>query len=313
MTTTTSIPLPAAASPRQPVRRRSDEHRKSDAPIRQMDFGFAKRRMKAHFFSDNPLLSMYFLSLSLVVPYGEQLVINTVRIHRDQIQDPDLRARVTGLIGQEAWHTHAHRDHNRAFAALGYPMEEVEAVAKVIFKMLDSLPNPAKLSLMAAVEHLTGVLSEYFMAHPEQSAEMDPCVRDIWLWHMLEEGEHKSIAYDVFQTFSGNYLLRTVGLLPATVAVLPILLVFTTVFMASDRSLWRPSLLRKHASGLMRLIGPKGMFGSMLPSLLEYFDRDYHPDNRDTSELIAHYREQLLGQGGVLAPSLKKVVHPKAR
>jgi predicted metal-dependent hydrolase len=37
--------------------------------------------------------------------YGEELVIETARHHRDQIQDPVLKQRLTSLIGQEAIHS----------------------------------------------------------------------------------------------------------------------------------------------------------------------------------------------------------------
>ena len=35
--------------------------------------------------------------------------------------------------------------------------------------------------------------------------------RALWMWHMLEESEHKDIAYDVYQVLNGNYPLRATG------------------------------------------------------------------------------------------------------
>ena len=41
----------------------------------------------------------------------------------------------------------------------------------------------------------------------------DPTVASLVLWHMVEETEHKSVAYDVFQSVSGSYWLRIYGLI----------------------------------------------------------------------------------------------------
>lgn len=294
---------------------RSAMHHKSDAPIRHMEFRFGEREVKAHFYDDNPLVSMYFLMLSVVVPYGEELVIDTVRHHRDDIRDPELRARMTGLIGQEAMHTRAHEEHNLAFQRQGYPMAEWDQHIKTIYTMLlKDLPNPMKLSLMAAVEHLTGSLSNHIMAHPELIiGKMDESVRDIWLWHMLEENEHKSIAYDVFQAMSGNYLLRVAGFVPACFSVFAVVTGGAVLLMHTDGSLWKPRNLVKHAQGLSALFGLKGVYGGMIGELLDYFRPSFHPDDYDTSELVSYWRERLLNADGELTPSLKKVTLPRAR
>nr|WP_317622487.1 MULTISPECIES: metal-dependent hydrolase [unclassified Ketobacter] len=36
----------------------------------------------------------------------------------------------------------------------------------------------------------------------------DPDALKLWLWHALEENEHKAVAFDVYQQVSGNYLIR---------------------------------------------------------------------------------------------------------
>ncbi|WP_311042777.1 metal-dependent hydrolase, partial [Klebsiella pneumoniae] len=44
--------------------------------------------------------------------------------------------------------------------------------------------------------------------------------RALWMWHMLEESEHKDIAYDVYQVLNGNYPLRATGFLMAFITIL---------------------------------------------------------------------------------------------
>ncbi len=54
--------------------------------------------------------------------------------------------------------------------------------------------------------------------------------RAIWMWHMLEESEHKDIAYDVFQSLSNNYALRIAGFFPALITIL-LLISVASVFV----------------------------------------------------------------------------------
>jgi predicted metal-dependent hydrolase len=67
-------------------------------------------------------------------------------------------------------------------------------------------PQPLKLSMMAGIEHFTAVLAEYMMKHEKNFYYSDDAKsRALWMWHMLEESEHKDIAYDVYQLLNGSY------------------------------------------------------------------------------------------------------------
>ncbi|NIV37511.1 MAG: metal-dependent hydrolase, partial [Anaerolineae bacterium] len=58
------------------------------------------------------LASAYFEALSIFLTFGEDLVIETARHHRDLLEDPYLKQRVTSLIGQEAIHSKVHEEWN---------------------------------------------------------------------------------------------------------------------------------------------------------------------------------------------------------
>jgi predicted metal-dependent hydrolase len=92
-------------------------------------------------------------------------------------------------------------------------------------------PQPLKLSLMAGIEHFTAVLAEYMMAHEQNFYFSDDAkTRALWMWHMLEESEHKDVAYDVYQTLNGNYALRISGFFLAYFTILG-LIPFATTFV----------------------------------------------------------------------------------
>ena len=74
------------------------------------------------FFSFSQFATIFFATLSVFLTYGEDLVIETARHHRDLLKDPILRQRVTSLIGQEAIHSKLHNEFNDAIVELGYPV-----------------------------------------------------------------------------------------------------------------------------------------------------------------------------------------------
>lgn len=68
--------------------------------------------------------------------------------------------------------------------------------------------------MMAGIEHFTAVFAEYAMNNEEIfTNSLDDKQRGLWMWHMLEESEHKDIAYDTYQVLSANYPLRVAGFL----------------------------------------------------------------------------------------------------
>ena len=122
-------------------------------------------------------------------------------------------------------------------------------------------------------------------------------VRPLWLWHAIEEIEHKSVAYDVYAAAGGSYRLRVVTMLAATVTFL------TRVTMRQRRLLREEGQLgdlRGRARSFVRFFGPRGHFSGLLPLYLAYFRRDFHPSQHDDSALLARGRanlEALLAEG----------------
>ncbi|MBC3494358.1 metal-dependent hydrolase, partial [Pseudomonas taiwanensis] len=108
----------------------------------------------------------FFATLSVFLTYGEDLVIETARHHREFIKDPILKQRVTSLIGQEAIHSKLHNEYNDALQDAEYPVALYRFLGSNFFKYVFlKFPQPLKLSMMAGIEHFTAVLAEYMMKH----------------------------------------------------------------------------------------------------------------------------------------------------
>lgn len=288
-------------------------------PIRHMKFDFDPKLIDPKFYMNAELASAYFASLSIFLTLGEDLVIDTARHHREFIQDPLLKQRVTSLIGQEAIHSKMHEEMNDAYLERNLPVKFFRFLAHYVFEYgFNRLPQPMKLSLMAGIEHFTAVLAEYMMNHEEVFfSSHDEKQRAIWMWHMLEESEHKDIAYDVFQTLSNNYALRVAGFFLALITILILISAASTIvpFYRKPKNLISWSYWKDVPRSFSLIFGLKdGVYGSSIRHIFDYLRPSFHPNDHDTSAFLEYYKETLLNpETGVLTPYFVKEFTPTFR
>ncbi len=112
-----SVTMPQTSNPERKV------------PTRRISFEASLQDLPKHFAADGDLiLSHLAASLSAVFPDGEDFFVRSVRHFRDQITDPELKRQVAGFIGQEAMHGREHRVFNDRLDELGYPTKQVERI-----------------------------------------------------------------------------------------------------------------------------------------------------------------------------------------
>ena len=291
-------------------------HQSSIIPIRHMAFDFDHKQIDPKFYLNAELASAYFSSLSIFLTYGEDLVIETARYHRDLLNDPVLKQRVTSLIGQEALHSKLHEELNDAFLKADLPVVLFRKWAEFVFDYgFKRLSQPMKLSLMAGIEHFTAVLAEYMMKHESVFLNtVDEKQRAIWMWHMLEESEHKDIAYDVFQALSNRYLLRIAGFVPALITILVLISTASLLvpFYRKPSNLISWSYWRDVPRSVQLIFGLKdGVYGSTWQHIFDYLRPDFHPNDYDTSDYLNYYKKRLLNPSdGILAPYFIKEFTP---
>jgi predicted metal-dependent hydrolase len=146
-------------------------------------------------------LSHFMNTMSIVFPVGERFFIQSVRNYRDQVTDPELQKAVTGFIGQEAMHGREHEDYNQALFARAPSAKKFEDhIARLLGWAQKKLPESAQLSATIALEHFTAIMADALLKNPEMLGDADPRFAALWRWHALEETEHKSVAFDVWET-----------------------------------------------------------------------------------------------------------------
>lgn len=267
---------------------------------RRISFEYPEESLPRHFMGGDLVMSHVVAMLSAMFPNGEDFFVQSVRNYRDQITDPELKKQVARFIGQEAIHGREHRELNEHLAKLGFATRFVDHAVGVVFNRFGArvLPKSVQVAVTAALEHYTATLAETLMSSEEARAMItSEEIRDLLLWHALEESEHKAVAFDVFQAVSGNQFLR------ARVMDFVTLLFLGALVDATVRSLRRDPAardLQRLRASLARLRYSPFLTRQVRHRIRDYNRRDFHPDDLDNSEMLARWREELFGSAGRL-------------
>jgi uncharacterized protein len=273
-------------------------------PTRRMSFEESMRELPRHFAEGGDLISCHLIAaLSSVFPDGEDYFVRSVRRFRDQVTDPALKRQVAGFIGQEAVHGREHRVFNDRLAELGYPTKHYERITKRALHFRERiLSDKSNLAATAALEHFTATLAELVLSNESVRAEMgaEP-VRDLFVWHALEESEHKAVAFDVYRAVGGGERLRVWTMNVFRYGFVTGMAAAIVISLLGDPATYRPGLLRQS----WRKVRRSAIFDPAVWAQLKDYNRpDFHPDDSDTTELVEAWRATLFGEDGTLNDKL---------
>lgn len=287
-----TVPASPAASPSRRLAGAS-----VGIPPRQLAFPRPARAQRHAFFNGNAVASSLFVVFSGIFPPGERFFMESVRRFRDRIDDPVLKAKIAGFMGQEALHGREHERLNAYFAERGFDVAMAERMIRISLGLLEKLPARQQLACTTFMEHFTALLAEQWLTDTRFQSTSDPEMLKLWYWHALEELEHKSVAYDVFERVGGTRSERLLAGPLVTAALLPGILFSWAWLVAQDRQRldWRA-----HRRGLRLLLGKDGFITSILPRMPVFVRAAFHPDQHDTRLLEAIWRERLFGADGEL-------------
>lgn len=273
-------------------------------PTRRISFEESLRDLPKHFAADEDLIMSHLAaSLSAVFPDGEDFFVRSVRKFRDQIADPELKRQVAGFIGQEAIHGREHRALNNRLAELGYITKKVEAITKWGLAQREKImSDKANLAATAALEHFTATLAELLLTSEETRRLFGHDeVKHLFMWHALEESEHKAVAFDVYKAVGGSERTRVVTMNVITVLFLAGMTLQIVVSLLTDRSTYNPRKLRR---SWRRFKQSPLLSRELWRELRDYNRPDFHPDDRDTTDLVEQWRAELFGDTGTLNDKL---------
>lgn len=188
---------------------------------RQMRFDFPDD-IKPHWIPGQPELAHMINGASLTMPYLEPFLIRTIRESLPLLRDPLLRADALAFIAQEGQHFRAHRRYNDLLKRNGYPgLARIEAAMEASYARLSQRPLARRLAYTAGFESMTLGLTRWLIDQRcRLFAGADGRVVSFVLWHMVEEAEHKTVAFDVYQATQRSYLIRALGVLHGSLDVM---------------------------------------------------------------------------------------------
>lgn len=262
----------------------------SSIQVRRQSFDFAAT--PKYYFDNNPLLSYLLTALSLTFPHGERFFVHSVRNVRDQIKNDTLQKDVSAFIGQEAMHSHAHEDFNRFVEGLGLNIQPIlDSEYEKIEYAKSKLNHKQQLAVTCALEHFTAIIAQYLLEHPDFHRQLNPRVAKLWMWHALEETEHKAVAFDVYQEIFADQVTRKRIMRIITTTFLSRISYLTFKLLLNDpvgRKQWR-----QHITAFKQL---KDVFTTLVPAYLDYYQDNFHPNQHDSTQITAHWRKQLFDQ-----------------
>lgn len=181
-----------------------------DMTVRRLDFGFTPD-MDRVFIKDDPETSFMFLGAWMMLPYLEPYLIRTMRDALPHIRDAKLKEELKRFCAQEGEHFRQHAKANDLIRALHPSYEALRPLEKELddeFKRFTK-EKPLKFNL-AYAEGFESMTSAASKAQLELGFydRTDSPLADLGKWHIMEELEHRSVAFDVYEHIVGSWFYR---------------------------------------------------------------------------------------------------------
>lgn len=266
-------------------------------PPRHIDFQFPSDTERYFFYDGNPLASLLFVVFSGIFPPGERFFMESVRHFRDRIQDPVLKAQVSGFMGQEALHGREHERLNDVFREHGFDVDLPARYVRFGLRQLERFSPRLQLACTTMMEHFTAHLAEEWLTNQRLAESSNPQMLQLWYWHALEELEHKSVAYDVFELIGGTQKERKqAGWLVGIFVLLPVMAAWLRLLIKEGQLFNR----QENRRGYQALFGRRALISNVLRHMPKFWRRRFHPRQQVTAALEDTWRTRLFGPQGEL-------------
>lgn len=180
-------------------------------------------------------------AVSALMPAIEPYFARSVRAVLPMLDEP-LRTRTDAYVRQELRHQAEHRRFNELLRRRSPRIGRVESLAERCFRRLTRTRSTRfNVAFAAAAETIAFALARWTERHlGDVFDDADPLVRTLFLWHLAEEVEHKSAAYDVFEAVDGSRMRYTGAAVTAAVVIAVLVWLGTLALVAGGGRLLHP-------------------------------------------------------------------------
>lgn len=263
-----------------------------------------------HWVRGDMFATAFLNALSVVFPRGEAFMIEALHPWRTRT-DGQLQRDIATFIEQEAAHSREHIGFNRAIVDAGYDIEALDHAIRQFVSFFAGCGEVTKLGATMCIEHLTAIVAAEILKNREHLEGTDLELRKLWLWHAIEEVEHKAVAFDVWmfatRKWSGarRWLTRSALLLAVSASF------FVNRTRGQVELLQQDGLPRAKALWLCIRHGfAQGSIGrNVLGPWAGFFRPGFHPHQIDDRELLVRGENMLAAIKLVTEGAAGDVVH----
>lgn len=245
---------------------------------------------KKYWFEDSPFLTRMLDSYTLLVPDNEQYYIRNIQKCYSRIKNPKLKRQIKNFFRQESQHGIAHKRYWENLKLQRVPIEKyIKFINLFLYKFLEPItPLKLRISVISFIEYINAYMGNIFL-RKNLLRTATPPMRRLFEWHFAEEIEHKAVAFEVYQTLSGNYLLRAL----TAFLVFPIFYLLLS-FGAFYMLYWDGKLFRRKTWNdlFQHLFWRDKVFFENLGFLWKYLKPGFHPWDIEDYGLAAGFFNQ---------------------
>lgn len=253
-------------------------------PVRRMDYNF--ENTPKYWCANDPAMTHYFTGLSTLFPEGESYFVRSVRALREHAKlNEALDREISAFIGQEAMHSKEHHAFHISAQQHGLNPESLEKITGIVLKGLEKVFSKKwNLLVTVGLEHYTAVLVVSMMETVNEYMT-DKTIRDLWLWHSVEETEHKAVASDLYEYLYGNglnaYLPRVTIFTLSLILITGLSTIYQIVLMKRDKQLSNLKTWQNFFNFAAK------QYKTFIPKFFEYYRYDFHPNQTNEKNLVA--------------------------
>jgi len=176
--------------------------------VRHMPFEFPDE-IDPVFIDGDHKQSFAFIAGSLLLPHLEPYLIRSMKAAEKYVTDPEVLDGLKKFASQEGQHYQMHKKFNETIRRSGFP--ELEALEKELSGDYKRFTNTKSLRFNLAYAEGFEALTMNAVKHmmePNGFGDDLPVFMQMVEWHFVEELEHRTVAFDVYDHVCGGYFYR---------------------------------------------------------------------------------------------------------
>ena len=256
-------------------------------PVRHVRFDYPDD-LPALWHPHKPEFAAACNALSLGMPYGEPYVIASVRRVVDDLDDPALAEQARAYLGQERQHYRHHRRFNEILTTQMPGLARIEGWLSRTYRWLGRRGSREFNVAFAAGFEAVAYAAARWMDRRRNALfrGADPVASTLFLWHLAEDVEHKSVAHDVWAAVDGSRLRYAAGLLTSFAPLVWFIFLGTVAQLWSSRRIVNPL-------AWARLIGwAFGFAMEALPTMAITVVKGHHPSGLADPPFLAGWLQE---------------------